>query len=242
MFRVQQIFDDSSQRFGAEKVRVILSEDGIHVGKKRIRDIMQELGLESVRENAKKDYKKRQEYQRRNLVKREFNAKKPNKIWVSNITYFKIKDHPVYLCVIIDLFSRRVIGYRVSRKCSTQLVTSTFRMTFQNRGPPAGLIFHSDRGGQYVSGTFCTLLKKCGVSQSLSKSGTPYDNAVAETFFATFKKEEAYRRDYSSLPDFQKSVNEYMQFYNEILPHQTLAYKAPARFEELFGKEKTQDI
>lgn len=242
MLRVQQIFDDSSQRFGAEKIRVILSEDGVHVGKKRIRDIMQELGLESVRENAKKDYKKRQEYQRRNLVKREFNAKKPNKIWVSNITYFKIKDHPVYLCVIIDLFSRCVIGYRVSRKCSTQLVTSTFRMTFQNRGTPAGLIFHSDRGGQYVSGAFCTLLKKCGVSQSLSKSGTPYNNAVAEIFFATFKKGEAYRRDYSSLPDFQKSVNEYMRFYNEIRPHQTLAYKAPARFEELFGKERTQDI
>lgn len=86
-------------------------------------------------------------------------------------------------------------------------------MTFQNRGTPARLIFHSDRGGQYVSGAFCTLLKKCGVSQSFSKSGTPYNNAVAETFFATFKKEEAYRRDYSSLPNFQKSVDEYMMIY-----------------------------
>ena len=121
MLQVQQIFDDSKQRFGAEKIRVILSENGIHVGKKRIRQIMQELGLESVRENAKKTYMKRQEYHRRNLVKQEFKTQHPNEIWVSDITYFKIKGHPVFLCVILDLFSRRVVGYRVSRKSSTQL-------------------------------------------------------------------------------------------------------------------------
>lgn len=83
---------------------------------------------------------------------------------------------------------------------------------------------------------------KHGVTQSFSNSGRPVDNAVSETFFATFKKEEAYRRDYSSLADFRKSVNEYIRFYNEVRPHQTLAYKAPARFEELYGKEEKQDI
>ena len=122
MIQVQQIFNDSKQRFGAEKIRVILLENGIHVGKKRIRQIMQELGLESVRENAKKAYIKRQEYRRRNLVNREFKTQHPNEIWVSDITYFKLKEHPVFLCVILDLFSRRVVGYRVSRKSSTQLV------------------------------------------------------------------------------------------------------------------------
>lgn len=242
MLQVQQIFDDSQQRFGAEKIRIILSESGVHVGKKRIRDIMQELGLESIRENAKKDYKKRQEYRRKNLLNQNFTANRQNEVWVSDITYFKVKDYGLYLCVIIDLFSRKVVGYRVSRKCSTQLVSATFRKAFKERGNPSSLTFHSDRGSQYVSGTFQTLLRKCGVAQSFSKSGCPHDNAVAETFFATFKKEEAYRRDYSSEADFRKSVETYIAFYNDTRPHQTLAYKSPSRFEELCGKEKTQDL
>lgn len=144
--------------------------------------------------------------------------------------------------MIIDLFSRCVVGYRVSRKSSTHLVTATFKSAFESRGCPSDLIFHSDRGGQYISDTFMSLLRSCGVRQSFSNSGRPYDNAVAETFFSTFKKEEAYRRDYSSAADFCKSVDEYIHFYNEVRPHQTLAYKSPARFEELYGKEKAQDI
>lgn len=236
MLQVQQVFDKSKQRYGAEKIRVTLAEHGIKVGKKRIRAIMQELGLESIRENAKRNYKKRQEYQKRNLLNQNFSVQRINEVWVSDITYFKIKDYALYLCVIIDLFSRRVVGYRVSKKSSTHLVTATFRSAFQERGTPAGLTFHSDRGGQYISDTFRGLLQKCGVAQSFSNTGRPYDNAVAETFFATFKKEEAYRRDYSSEADFRKSVDAYIQFYNEVRPHQTLAYKSPARFEELYGK------
>ncbi len=242
MLQVQQIFDDSKQRYGAEKIRVVLAENGIRVGKERIRKIMNELGLVSIRENAKSNYKKRQQYQKRNLLNQEFKAQRQNEIWVSDITYFKIKDYAVYLCVIIDLFSRRVVGYRVSRKSSTHLVTATFKKAFEDRGQPTDLTFHSDRGGQYISNTFISLLRSCGVRQSFSNSGRPYDNAVAETFFSTFKKEEAYRRDYSSEADFRKSVDEYIRFYNEVKPHQTLAYKSPARFEELYGKEKAQDI
>lgn len=237
MLQVQQIFDDSQQRFGAEKIRIMLAENGIHVGKKRIRSIMQELGLESIRENSKKDYKKRQEYQRKNLLEQNFTANRQNEIWVSDITYFKIKDYGIYLCVIIDLFSRKVVGYRVSQKCSTQLVSATFRKAYQDRGNPSDLTFHSDRGPQYVSGAFHTLLKKCEIRQSFSKSGCPHDNAVAEAFFSTFKREEAYRHEYSSEADFRKSVDRYIDFYNHVRPHQTLAYKTPAKFEDLFGKE-----
>ena len=242
MLQVQQIFDESQQRFGAEKIRIILAENGIHVGKKKIRGIMQELGLESIRENAKKDYKKRQEYQRKNLLNRNFTVSRQNEVWVSDITYFKTKDYAVYFCAIIDLFSRKVIGYRISRKCSVQLVSSTFKETFQNRGRPSNLTFHSNRGGQYISGTFRALLRKCEVKQSFSKSGCPHDNAVAEAFFSTFKREEAYRHEYSSEAEFRKSVEAYVNFYNHVRPHQTLAYKAPARFKELYGKEETQDL
>jgi len=202
MLQVKQIFDDSKQRYGAEKIRVTLAENGIRVGKERIRKIMNELGLVSIREDAKSNYKKRQQYQKRNLLNQEFKAKRQNEIWVSDITYFKIKDYAVYLCVIIDLFSRRVVGWRVSRKSSTHLVTATFRQAFEDRDRPGELTFHSDRGGQYISETIMSLLRSCGVRQSFSNSGRPYDNAVAETFFATFKKEEAYRRDYSSEANF----------------------------------------
>lgn len=240
MLQVQQIFDESMQRYGAEKIRVVLAESGIHVGKERVRKIMKELNLVSVRENAKRDYKKRQEYQKRNLLNQNFKATRKNEIWVSDITYFKIKDYALYLCVSLDLFSRRVVGYRVSRKSSTHLVTTTFRAAFQDRGSPQNLTFHSDRGGQYISDTFHQLLQKSGITQSFSHSGRPNDNAVAETFFATFKKEEAYRREYSSEADFRKSVDAYTRFYNEIRPHQSLAYKSPTRFEELYVTEKAQ--
>ncbi len=240
MLQVQRIFDDSQQRFGAEKIRVVLAENGIRVGKKRIRQIMQELDLISIRENAKSNYQSRQEYLKRNLVNQEFRVTRPNEIWASDITYFKIKGYAVYLCVIIDLFSRKVVGYRVSRKCSTHLVTATFKDAFRVRGNPTDLTFHGDRGGQYISDTFYKLLQQGGVKQSFSRSGRPCDNAVAETFFASFKREEAYRRDYSSEADFRKSVDEYVRFYNEQRPHQTLAYKSPVRFEELYGQKKTQ--
>ena len=242
MLQVRQIFEDSKQRYGAKRIHAVLAESGIRVSEKRIRAIMQELGLESIRQNAKQNFRKRQVYKKQNLLQRNFTASHMNEIWVSDITYFKVKDQSVFLCVIIDLFSRRIVGYRVSQKQSTHLVTSTFKAAFQDRGEPSELTFHSDRGGQYTSETFQKLLAKHGVTQSFSNSGRPVDNAVSETFFATFKKEEAYRRDYSSLADFRKSVDEYIRFYNEVRPHQTLAYKAPARFEELYGKHGKQDI
>ena len=100
--------------------------------------------------------------------------------------------------MILDLYSRKVIGYRVSQNASTNLVTATFRKAFKDRGNPEGLIFHSDRGKQYISKTFTALLEQRSVEQSFSASGRTHDNAVAESFFATFKKEEAYRREYTS--------------------------------------------
>lgn len=232
MLKVQQIFNDSEQRYGAEKIRTILSQNGIIVSRKRISAIMQELGLYSVRMDSKKLYKKRQHQKKENLLKQNFSADHPNQIWVSDITQFKIKDYWVYLCVILDVYSRRIVGYRISRNSNTHLVKATFKSAYQNRGEPHGLTFHSDRGKQYSSKTFTSLLQVCGVKQSFSASGRPLDNAVSETFFATFKREEAYRRDYTSEKHFRRSVEEYIQFYNEVRPHQTLNYKTPQAFED----------
>ena len=145
MLKVQQIFDDSQQRFGAEKIRTILAQNGMKVSAKRISAIMQELDLRS---------KKRQQYAKRNLLEREFVAERPNQIWVSDITYFRVNNYWVYLCIILDLYARRIVGYRVSRNASTNLVTATFRNAYQERGKPKNLTFHSDRGKQYTSAAF----------------------------------------------------------------------------------------
>ena len=173
-------------------------------------------------------------YKKQNLLNQQFTADRPNQIWVSDITYFKINDYWVYFCVILDLFSRKVVGYRVSRNASTNLVTSTFRSAFRERGDPSGLTFHSDRGKQYTSAAFTELLQHCNVKQSFSATARPHDNAVAEAFFASFKKEEAYRREYTSEQSYRKSVEQYIQFYNELRPHRTLKYKTPTAFEEAY--------
>ena len=233
MLKVKQIFDDSEQRYGADKIRVVLAENGLRISTKRVLSIMQELGLHSIRADAKKVYKN-QMWKKQNLLHRKFTTDRPNQVWVSDITYFKIKNAWVYLCAIIDLFSRKVVGYRVSHAASTRLVTTTFRNAYEERGNPKNLTFHSDRGGQYISAAFSKLLQQYNVKQSFSASGTPLDNAVAETFFATFKKEETYRREYTSERHFRKSVDGYIRFYNEVRPHQTLKYKTPQAFEATY--------
>lgn len=236
MLKIKQIFDDSEQRFGAGKIRAVLANSGIRISKKRIVAIMREMGLYSVRVDAKKQFKRKQQYAKQNLLKREFAADRPNQIWVSDITYFKVKNYWVYLCVILDLYSRKIIGWRVSRHMSTHLVTATFKATYQGRGQPQNLTFHSDRGSQYISKTLTDLLQQCGVKQSFSATARPLDNAVAETFFSTFKREEAYRKDYTSERHFRRSVEEYVRFYNEVRPHQTLNYKTPQAFEDIYQK------
>lgn len=234
MMLVQQVFDDNAQRYGAEKIRVILAKNGVLVSAKRISAIMRELGLQSVRTDAKKQYVARQRSEKRNLLQREFSAEHPNQVWVSDFTYFKLNRYWVYICVIIDLYSRKIVGWKVSRNASTNMVTSAFRNAFAARNCPLDLTFHSDRGGQYDSKTFSTLLKKSGVKRSFSRPGNPLDNAVAESFFASFKKEEAYRREYASEASFQKSVANYIEFYNCKRPHQTLLYKTPEEAEAAY--------
>lgn len=235
---VQQTFDRSQQRFGAKKIRTLLMEKGIIISVKRVSSMMQELGLKSIRPEAKAEYLKRERQAKKNLLNRNFTADHPNQIWVSDITQFRVNDYWLYLCIILDLYSRKIVGYRVSRNSSTNLVTSTFKNACQERGEPQGLTFHSDRGKQYTSGAFTRLLEAKHVKQSFSNSGRPCDNAVAESFFANFKKEEAYRRDYTSERSFCKSVERYIHFYNEERPHATLANRTPAAFEASHCKQK----
>lgn len=145
---MKQAFDDSEQRYGAEKIRRVLAASGICISKRRVAAIMRELGLHSVRVDAKKLHKRRQQLKKENLLKREFSASHPNQVWVSDITYFKVKSYWVYFCEIIDVHSRKIVGWRVPKNASTHLVTKTFKAACLERGRPNGLTFHSDRGSQ----------------------------------------------------------------------------------------------
>lgn len=144
---------------------------------KRIKQIMRELSLNSIWENAKSGCRSRQEYLKRNLLNQEFSVKRPNEVLVSDITYFKIRNYTIYLCVIVDPFFHMVVGYRVSHKCSTHLVTATFKDAFRVRDNPAELTFHSDRGGQYTSDTFfCILFSFSKIYGRLSFQKASYFN------------------------------------------------------------------
>lgn len=228
---VQLVFDESKQCYGADKILAVLQKRGYHTSKKYILSIMHELGLQSVRVHSKKDYRRLNKI---NKVKRKFDTSEPNKIWVSDITQFLVKDYYYYICTIMDLYSRKIVGYKISTNASTQLATSTFRKAFKNRGCPAGLMFHSDNGGQYTSRAFRSLLVNCNVEQSFSRPHTPIDNAVAESFFANLKREEIYRHEYRSEREFRDRIDKYINNYNRSRPHRHNNYKSPDEKEAVY--------
>ena len=234
---IRVVFDEYRQGLGAEKCRMRLGQRGHQVSTKFVADLMREMGLSSVRSTAKQDYLKlREPEKKKNILRQQFSTDKPNQIWVSDVTCFKLENRYLYICVILDLFSRKVVAYKVSRKNSTQLITATFKMAYELRKPEAGLIFHSDCGAQYTSHRFQQLLHEQKCIQSFSNSGKPHDNAVAEAFFASLKKEELYRKDYSSEATFKQGVASYIEFYNTARPHRTLKNMTPCQMEESFMK------
>ena len=234
---IRDVFDEYHQVLGGEKIRTILIQRGHQISAEYVSRLMREMGLSSVRTTAKKEYLKLREPERKkNLLQQQFTATQPNQRWVSDVSCFKLGDHYFYVCVIIDLFSRKVIAYKISKRNSTQLITATFKMAYEERQPPSGLIFHSDRGAQYTSHRFQQLLHEHNTEQSFSQPGKPHDNAVAESFFASLKKEELYRREHPSDRAFQASVASYIEFYNTKLPHRTLKNLTPCQMEENFSK------
>ena len=238
--QIQSIYDDSEQIYGAGKITAILQKQGVKTSQKYASQLMKELGISSVTTTAKKEYKRWERGQNRNFLLQQFQTERPNQVWGSDITVFKFRDKYYYLCVIIDLFSRKVISYRISHKSSTQLLTKTFKQAYADRRQPkAELVFHSDRGTQYMSHAFVHLLDDFGVEQSFSRTACPHDNAVSEAFFSIFKKEELYRRHYTSEVDLMRGIAHFIAFYNTERPHSTLQYKTPEQAEQDYWiKEK----
>ena len=154
---------------------------------------MHDMGLQSMRHRAKAIYEK--EIKAKNKVNQQFQTTRPNEVWASDATY-----NSYYICIILDLYSRKVIAHRIALSNSTQLVKNTFKDAYETRQPKGTGIFHSDRGCNYHSKTFCNYLKFLKVAQSFSRAYTPYDNSVVESFFSSLKREELYRTKYRSVP------------------------------------------
>jgi len=235
--QIKEIFDDSNQIYGARKIRVILQTRGINTTDRMVTELMQSMNLQSIRSETKKQYNRFMKEGKKDVLKLNFTAKAPNQVWVSDVTYFRVCNTTRYICVIIDLYSRKVISYKISQKHSTQLVTTTFKIAYKERQPDNNIIFHSDRGVQYAAFAFRKLLKSLNITQSFSPTGRPCHNAVMESFFATLKKEELYRIKYRSVREFEQSVKEYIERYNNERPHVTLRYKTPNAYEQAYFEQ-----
>lgn len=232
---IEEIYISSNQTFGAGKVTAVLRDRGYKISERIVGDIMHSNGWFSVRTNAKTLYEY-SERRKENILKQNFNADKPNQIWVSDVTYFSYNERKFFICVILDLYSRKVLAFKISKRNSSQLTKATFKYAYFSRKPQEGLIFHSDNGSNYISRSFYSYLKQFGVQQSFSRSRQPHDNAVSESFFKSMKTEELYRYKFKSEREFRKAVADYIEKYNTQRPHTYLGYLTPDRYEQLYGK------
>lgn len=231
---IRNIYAETEGRIGSNKIKVILDSRNFKASLQKVRKLMKKMNLKVVikKPNRRDKDTTPKNIFRKNLLKKQFFQDKPNKVWVSDFTEIKINRAKFYLCVILDLFSRKVVAYRLSIRLNSNLALLTFKGAYQNRGEPNDLLFHSDQGSQYTSIEFMNTLKALKTKQSFSNPGNPYDNAVMESFFATLKREEVHRKKYKDYDDLKASIDKYMVFYNDIRPHKSLKYLTPTQFEE----------
>ena len=198
---------------------------------------MKELNIKSIVVKKFKNYRRKQTDNRNfeNLVNQKFTADKPNLIWLSDITYIHtIKNGWTYLASILDVCTRKIIGYSYSRKMNTDLVINALNNAISNQPNPRNIILHS-RGSQYTSNNYIKIATDLGMILSYSKKGCPFDNAPIESFHATLKKEEVYLRHYKNFDDAKTSLFEYIEgFYNRNRIHSSIGYKTPHQFEKSF--------
>lgn len=193
----------------------------------------------AIRTSSKTLYDQEQK-RKENIVKQNFTVKKPNEVWVSDVTYYKFNNTIFYICVIIDLYARKVITYNVSNANNTRLVKRTLKEAYEERKPDSNLIFHSDNGSNYTSKSFMKYLKELNITQSFSRPHIPYDNSVVESFFKYLKAEELYRTKYKSEREFKESLARYMTFYNTERPHSIIKYWTPDKWESKYWNKNNR--
>lgn len=236
---VRQIAKASDFTYGVRRMKQALNCLGYPVGRSRTRSLMKEADVKAKR---RKKYKVTTNSNHNNpvfdnILERNFDVSKQNIAWVSDITYVWTQEGWLYLAVVIDLYSRKVVGWSMSHRMTAQLVCDALTMAVWQRRPEPGLIHHSDRGSQYASKKFTRLLKMHGFTGSMSRKGDCWDNSVVESFFGTLKQERVQWRQYQTRTEAKKDVLEYItMFYNSVRLHSYLGYVSPNQYETQMTK------
>ena len=240
---IAMAFELSRGRYGSPRLTTALAASGFVVGRRRVIAAMQHLGLEarrgdkpperSNRKSSRRTFASREVVRccRPDLVRRAFDVVIPNTVWVADVTHLGGDATQRYLCIIIDLASRRVVAWRTGNSANSALVASTLQSAFKHRRPGPGLIVHSDRGGEFANRKIAALVRDFGATQSMSRRGNCWDNAVAESFFATLKRECLYLLESPKRWSPRKVIGEYIAWYNDVRLHSTLGYRSPSEFE-----------
>lgn len=232
--RIHELFHQFKSRYGAPRLAVELHYAGIACSVNHVAKLMSGAGLKARNGKGFKYSPSGNSVNNMadNLLGRDFYPEKPNEKWVSDITYIPIRGGHVYLAVIMDLFSRKVIGWSLDKTMTSKLIIDAFKMAAASRETEAGLLLHSDQGVQYRSADYVLELYDNDVVRSMSRKGNCWDNAAMESFFARLKVEEIYTQSYHSIDDVYSSVFEYIEmFYNRVRRHSTIGYVSPVEFE-----------
>ena len=225
----------SKATYGLPRIYAAMRKEGIGVNKKRIARLMK---VNNIKAKTKRRFRvttvqNTKAQASENILKQNFTALSENKIWTGDITYLWTKEGWIYLSVVMDIYSRKIVGWSTDRSLSTGLVVRALMMALVHRNPERGIIFHSDRGSQYTSISFRELLKSYGIVQSNSSTGNCYDNAVTESFFHTLKTELTYWEKYQTREEAKRSIFGYIEInYNRRRLHSSLGYLSPVEFEE----------
>ncbi len=238
--RMRRIHTESKRTYGSPRVYKQLQAEGVSCGKHRVERSMRALGIQGrptrrfrITTVADAHYKHAP-----NTLGRDFSAKKPNERWVTDITYIQTAEGWCYLAAILDLFSRRIVGWALGKNLDTSLPLSALDMALSIRKPTRGLLHHSDRGCQYSSAEYQQALCNRGIATSMSRKGNCWDNAVAESFFSTLKTELVHRHTWKTRAELRAAVFEYIEvFYNRKRIHSSIGYKSPAQFEADFAND-----
>ena len=232
-------FYQLKSRYGSPRMTQELNDSGFAISENAVAKIMAEQGLMARNGKGYKYFPDvlAHNHVSDNLLKRNFTASRPDEKWVSDITYIKIEKGFVYLAVIMDLFSRKIIGWSLDSTMTNQLIIDAFEMAVASRNVEPGLILHSDRGVQYRSGEYQALLLSEQIKPSMSRKGNCWDNAAMESFFSRFKVEALYAEDVTNKQEAYACVFEYIEmFYNSQRRHSYLGYKSPNSFEQEYER------
>jgi putative transposase len=241
--KINKSFHESTGTYGSPRVHDDLVEWGYTISQKTVARMMQELGLRATPEeryvvttDSSHDLRIYP-----NLLNRAFNIKEPDRAWVADITYIWTLEGWVYLSTVMDLFSRKIVGWCMDSNMKKELPLKSLNRALLTRQPAKGLLHHSDRGSQYCSIKYVEKLNDRTCKISMSRKGNPYDNACIESFHATIKKDLIYRRRFKTRAEAIKAINYYISgFYNERRKHSTLGYCSPANFERKYHFNKTK--